>query len=57
MECVQKQYHHEAYANDIDLMVNHLKAALRAAFFYKKKQNKKDLRKTVILNSDKCYQI
>lgn len=36
MECVQKQYHHEVYANDIDLMVNHLRAALRAAFFVEK---------------------
>ena len=38
MEYTQKQYHHEVYANDIDLMgqVNHLRAALRAAFFVEK---------------------
>lgn len=42
MECAQKQYHHEVYANDIDLMVNHLRAALRAAFFVKKTNKKKE---------------
>lgn len=36
MEYAQKQYHHEVYANDIDLMIHHLRAALRAAFFVEK---------------------